>query len=158
MSSEKESTSTALSTGHYTGERLLRDRPEIYEAITKMLASRVPIKQIKAFLGVHHLTIAAVAEREAPSFDTMRKRLTAQAAVALEIVGDEIIENVLEGRIKPSELPHAYGTLFDRYQLLTGGATVRIEKIEAEDVHAQLEKYLDELPEADVKMIEEIGK
>ena len=30
-----ESANTALSTGRYTGERLLRDRPEIYEAITK---------------------------------------------------------------------------------------------------------------------------
>ncbi len=100
----KAKNTTVLSSGRYTGEMLLEKRPEIYKAIVKMLASRVPIKQIKAFLGVHHLTIAAVAEREAPSIDTMRKRLTAQAAVALEVVGDEIIENVLEGKMKPSEL------------------------------------------------------
>jgi hypothetical protein len=119
-------TKKTLSSAPYTGERLLRDRPEIYQAITKMLASRVSIKQIKAFLGVHHCTIAAVAEREAPSIDTMRKRLTAQAAVALEVVGDEIIENVLTGKMKPGELSHAYGMLFDRYQLLTGGATIEM--------------------------------
>jgi hypothetical protein len=151
---KSESANTALSTGRYTGERLAKEKPEIYQAIVRMLAAGMSIRQIQRFLNVHHRTVAAVEEREMPAVDAFRTKLTTRVAVALKAVTDELTDSILEDKMKPGELSYAFGTLFDRYQLLTGGATVRIENVQVEDVHAQLEKYLDELPEADVKMIE----
>lgn len=155
MNTKKE---TALAAGRYTAERLQRDKPEIYKSIIRMLGAGMSISQIQRFLAVHHRTVAAVAAREMPSVDDFRKQLTARIAIALQSVTDELVDRINEGKLKSGELSHALGVLFDRYQLLTGGATVRIEKIETEDIHAKLEEFLSKLPEADVKVIEKTGQ
>ncbi len=152
MDNNTRSTKIALSSGRYTAERLQRDKPEIYQSVVRMLGAGMSIRQIQRFLAVHHRTVAAVAQREMPSVDAFRSQLTTRIAVALQSVTDELVDRVNEGQLKSGELSHAFGTLFDRYQLLTGGATVRIEKIETEDIHAKLEEFLSKLPEADVKV------
>ena len=136
-------------TGVSTGERLIRDRPDVYQAIVYLLGQGTGIREIKRITGVHHRTIEAVMVREGQTIDTARKELGARALRVAAMGVERLEEIIADGNIKPGELSMAVGILTDKAQLLTGGVTSRVEKVEQSQVAAGLERMLDDLPVID---------
>ena len=114
--------------GEYTAERLFSQEPDKYRTIVAMLAAGRGIRAIKRSCRVHHDTIHAVAQREHVSIDTLKTRIVADIEAAIQVGAERAVE-VME-TIKPEQLMVGLGILIDKYQLLTGGATVRVETSE----------------------------
>jgi len=141
-------------TGVSTGERLLRDRPELYRIAVQLLGQGTGIREIKRLTGLHHRTIEAVMLREGSTIDTHRKELGARALKVAALGVELLEEKIAAGDIKAGELSMAVGILIDKGQVLTGGVTARVEKIEQSQVAAGLERILDDLPVIDAEVIE----
>ena len=144
-------------TGVSTGERLIRDRPDVYQAIVYLLGQGTGIREIKRITGVHHRTIEAVMVREGQTIDTARKELGARALRVAAMGVERLEEIIADGNIKPGELSMAVGILTDKAQLLTGGVTSRVEKVESAQVAAGLEALLEALPVADAEEVPAIN-
>ena len=145
-------------TGVSTGERLIRDRPDVYQSIVYLLSQGTGIREIKRITGVHHRTIEAVMVREGQTIDTARKELGARALRVAAMGVERLEEIIADGNIKPGELSMAVGILTDKAQLLTGGVTSRVEKIESAQVAAGLEAMLEALPVADAELIDDTSE
>ena len=141
-------------TGVSTGERLLRDRPDLYRITVQLLGQGTGIREIKRLTGLHHRTIEAVQLREGATIDTHRKELGARALKVAALGVELLEEKISAGDIKAGELSMAVGILIDKGQVLTGGVTARVEKIEQAQVAAGLERMLDDLPVIDAEVLE----
>ena len=142
--------------GQYTGEELYRDRPEVYREVVRLLADpTVSIRAIKRMCKVHHLTIEAIAQREAVGVDTHRKALASLTGVAARVTIERFLEVVDE--IKPDNLMVSGGILIDKLQLLSGGVTSRVgREIPTDDLRGDLQKLIDALPAADAQVIDAV--
>jgi hypothetical protein len=140
-------------TGVSTGERLLAQRPELYRIAVQLLGQGTGIREIKRLTGLHHRTIEAVMLREGATIDTHRKELGARALKVAALGVELLEEKISAGDIKAGELSMAIGILVDKGQVLTGGVTARVEKIEQAQVAAGLERILDELPVIDAEIV-----
>lgn len=144
-----------------TGERLKAQRPEIYAQVVQCLGQGMGVREICRRLGVHHRTIAAVSIAEGQTIDTMRKELGARALGVAGLALERLEEQIMSGSVKPAELSMAVGILVDKGQVLTGGVTGRVERLERKQVEKDLDAIL-----ADAEVVEsdtglgavEIGK
>jgi len=142
-------------TGASTGERLLNQRPDLYRITVQLLGQGTGIREIKRLTGLHHRTIEAVMIREGSTIDTHRKELGARALKVAAMGVERLEEIIADGAIKPGELSMAVGILIDKGQVLTGGVTARVEKVEQSQVAAGLERMLDDLPVIDAELVED---
>lgn len=145
----------AMRKGEYTAERLWHTRPEVYVEITRLLADKtISARQIKRQCKVHHLTITAIKVREGETIDTLRLGLGAKAMRLAAYTLETIEELLATGKFKPGELAFLFSALADKGQLLTGGATSRPEISKASDVAGTLNSLLDQMQEADARVVE----
>ena len=119
--------------GQYTAERLFLQRKETYKTIVHLLAQKQSIRAIKRACGVHHATITAVARREGIAIDTAKERVVGELRLAQTMLAESIVDAAVDGKFKPGELAMALGIVTDKIELLTGGATVRVETMEASE-------------------------
>jgi len=136
--------------GQYSGERLHAERPEIYAEVVNMLGQGCSIRSIKRRCKVHHRTIEAVRIREGETIDTLRKRMGRSCFALANVVLESLEEDVTAEILKPEAKAFAAGMLLDKGQLLSGGVTERVERVQAPDTDA-VRDYLDSLPLADVR-------
>lgn len=146
-----EKVGSPVFTGASTGDRLISQRPDLYRITVQLLGQGTGIREIKRLTGLHHRTIEAVMIREGTTIDTHRKELGARALKVAAMGVERLEEIIADGNIKPGELSMAVGILIDKGQVLTGGVTARVEKIEQSQVAAGLERMLDELPVIDAE-------
>ena len=146
-----EKVGSPVFTGASTGDRLISHRPDLYRITVQLLGQGTGIREIKRLTGLHHRTIEAVMVREGTTIDTHRKELGARALRVAAMGVERLEEIIADGAIKPGELSMAVGILIDKGQVLTGGVTARVEKIEQSQVAAGLERMLDELPVIDAE-------
>src|SRR5215467_5749604 len=112
----------------YTGERLLRERPLIYNRVVRLLAeprAHVSIREICRQCHVTDDTVKAVEKREAISIAARKEALMVQAARIAKRAYDRV-----EDQIDSAPLPQAVvtaGVFTEKLQLLSGDATARIE-------------------------------
>lgn len=140
--------------GQYTAEELFRDRPEIYREIVRLLAAKeVSIRGIKRVCKVHHCTIRAVATREGETIDTLRLSMGRRALEVGALLIEEIEEDIVQGNLKPGEKSFALVALVDKGQVLTGGATARIDNMDAPEKEG-FEGWLAKAKPANVREIE----
>lgn len=144
-------------TGASTGERLMSQRPDLYRITVQLLGQGTGVREIKRLTGLHHRTIEAVMIREGSTIDTHRKLLGARALKVAALGVERLEEIIADGSIKPGELSMAVGILIDKGQVLTGGVTARVEKVEQSQVAAGLERMLDDLPVIDAEIVEEVS-
>lgn len=111
--------------GEFTGARLFLQRPAIYRAIVTMIARGLPVRFVERTLRVSHNTIRAVCAREGVAIDTEKNSFVADLRIAITR-GAAVLADVI-GDIAPDKLPLAVAILIDKYLLLTGEATSRIE-------------------------------
>jgi len=150
--------------GEYTGERLAVRDPVKYAQIAMMLGHNHSVRYIKDRLQVAHGTVMAVRTAEAPAISTLKERLGGSMRGAAQLCVEEItdalarLSNVLPenpteaelaewkaSRIAPKDLAIILGILVDKSELLTGGATVRVESTDAGPGHSELIAYLEDL-------------
>lgn len=89
--------------GHYSGERLFLQKPEVYRAIVYLLACGAPRTVISKKLGVHHKTVGAVAFREAGSIASQKRELAAMARHGVAVAMDSVIDDLANNLIKPGQ-------------------------------------------------------
>ncbi|HMF45968.1 MAG TPA: hypothetical protein VKE29_04790 [Candidatus Udaeobacter sp.] len=112
----------------YTGERLLRERPLIYNRVVRLLAEpreHVSIREICRQCHVTDDTVKAVEKREAVPIAARKEALMIQAARIAKLVYDRV-----EDQIDTAPLPQAVvtaGVFTDKFQLLSGDVTARLE-------------------------------
>src|SRR5882724_11709350 len=78
---------------HCNGERLFRDRPDIYKAVVKLLAEPgVSVRSICATCHVTDDTVRAVKERENISIAAQKKVVLSNITHGLRLASDRVIE------------------------------------------------------------------
>ncbi len=153
MADEQEDSRIGVS----TGERLHAQHPDVYQRVVHLLGQGAGVREIKRQLGVHHRTIQAVAIREGQTIDTMRRELGARALGVASLAIEALEERIISGGVKPAELSMAAGILIDKGQLLTGGATGRVEKIERHQVEREIDDILDEVETIEAELVPYTG-
>ena len=79
--------------GHFTGERLLRERPRVYRKVVELLAEPgMSINQITKFCRVSEHTVRAVREREGVSIAERKQRLMSIFGNIAEIAAERMEE------------------------------------------------------------------
>lgn len=134
----------------FTGERLHRDRPDVYQAIVTAWANGLSQRQIARALRVSTNTVAAVIEREPDAVEAQKKRLV----TGLRRFAGATVERMLEDldKMPLQALPVALGVAVDKLQLLSGEATARIERTESRP--DQVRAFIDSLPVIEGEVIE----
>ena len=151
-------------TGASTGERLYRDRPELYRIVVQLLGQGNGIREIMRITGLHNKTITAVREREGTSIDTLKKVHASGHSMVVEL-GIELAEEAftqgtIHGvpvKLKLGDIAMATKLHFDMKQILSGGVTARVERVEQSQVAAGLERMLDDLPVIDAELVEDVS-
>lgn len=138
----------AESTGEYTGDRFFAARPEDYRECVRLRAAGVSLRKIAARLRPCSVnTVRAVLRREASGVDTRR----AKTVDALTDFIEDACERLRDEPMPIGQLSVAMGIAVEKLQLLTGGATARVEIIEPVKP-LDLDAYLDSLPTAGTGM------
>lgn len=123
--------STAEKDGIYTGERLFRDRPEIYKGVCSLVAEGFPLRMISKLLKVHHYTIQAVLEREPELIEAEKERIGGLARSVTRICMERLVDVLPEMKIAnlgdAQRVAVIMGISTEKWQLLTGGATARVD-------------------------------
>jgi hypothetical protein len=159
-----EKVGSPVFTGASTGERLKDQRPDLYRIVVQLLGQGSGVREIMRITGLHNKTIAAVREREGVSIDTLKKVHAAGHSMVVEL-GIELTEEAftqgtIHGepvKLKLGDIAMATKLHFDMKQILTGGVTARVEKVEIAQVAAGLERMLDDLPVIDAEYEEVSG-
>lgn len=119
--------------GIYTAARLRHRKPEIAAACEKMLQSCVSTKTIASLLGLDIRTVGAMAEelQASGSITPYKERTLAQLRSVITLGLDGLMDRAAAGKIQPIE----WCALVDKHELLSGGATARVEivQVEADD-------------------------
>jgi hypothetical protein len=148
--------------GNYTGERLKMLRPEIYRRVVELLAEpreHVSVREICRRCHVTDDTVKAVEKREAIPIAARKQALMIQAARIAKLAYDRV-----EDQIDTAPLPQAVvtaGVFTDKFQLLSGDATARLENFNFNmkpiDLVAEFQKFHDAIREK-AKQVEEEEK
>lgn len=119
--------------GEYTGERFLKLQPEKAKAVLAMLAAGASIRMIQQKLGVHHRTVAAV--RDSQAFELkefaaeLGKRSTLLGADIMAMMQEDMPTVKIETAKDVQHMAISAAKLAEVGQLLTGGATARVESV-----------------------------
>lgn len=107
--------------GTFSGERLARQRPEVYRGVCQALAEGISARAIARAYRVSPGTVAAIREREAVSIGALKTGLAADARRGATLAIERIIEEI--DQIKREQLPVVAGILIDKMQILEGAPT-----------------------------------
>jgi hypothetical protein len=145
---EREATERLTQAGEFTGERLFRDRPGIYSAIVRMSAEGLSISAAARALGVSRNTVVAVREREGISIEQDKRELMKLLGTARRLSVEKVIE-LLPDLKSAKDAAITAAVMVDKYALLAGEATSRVERVEVKP--DQVQAYLDALPVVDAE-------
>lgn len=145
---EREATERLTQAGEFTGERLFRDRPGIYSAIVRMAAEGLSISAAARALGVSRNTVVAVREREGISIEQDKRELMKLLGTARRLSVEKVIE-LLPDLKNAKDAAITAAVMVDKYALLAGEATSRVERVEVKP--DQVQAYLDALPVVDAE-------
>lgn len=127
---------------NFTGERLFRDRPDVYKAVVRLLAEPgVTIRTICRELHVTDDTVRAVKARENISIAAEKKNVLASITHGLRLASERVIELMPNASARDSLI--GVGILGEKMQLLGGDATQRIDVrvSPGENVYDELRRF-----------------
>lgn len=137
--------------GEFTGERLLTRRPDAYRAVVRMAAEGLSISATARALGVSRNTVAAVREKEGISIEQEKKELLRDVRRAARLSVERAIE-LIPTINSAKDAAIVAAVMVDKGQLLSGEATSRIEKVEANE--DKLREMLASLPVLEAEVIQ----
>jgi transposase-like protein len=126
---DREASERLAQAGEFTGERLFRDRPGIYSAIVRMAAEGLSISAAARALGVSRNTVVAVREREGISIEQDKKELMKLLGTARRLSVEKVIELIPDLK-SAKDAAITAAVMVDKYALLAGEATSRVERVE----------------------------
>jgi hypothetical protein len=109
--------------GRYTGERLLRERPRVYNDVVRLLAEpreHVSIREICRQCHVTDDTVKAVEKREVISIAARKEALMIQAARIAKLAYDRVEDQIDNAPLQQAVV--TAGVFTDKFQLLSGDA------------------------------------
>ena len=119
------------SVGVFSGARFFARRPDAYRIVVRLLAAGLPIRLIAETVQVSEHTVLAVAERESTSViaakEHISRRLSAAARLAWDAVVDDLVNPVRRSVIETVDKAKIANALTDKWMLLAGEATHRLE-------------------------------
>jgi hypothetical protein len=129
---------------HCSGERLFRDRPDVYKALVMLLAEPgVSIRTMCRELHVSDHTIRSVAAREHISIATVKKQVLSNITHGLRLASERVIEMMPEASARDALV--GVGILGEKMQLLGGDITARIEIGTKVDLGEKIRKLHDDI-------------
>jgi hypothetical protein len=137
VTSEEEGNQEMERRGEFTAERLMESRPTIYKALVDGLGQGLGVRQLCRAYRVSHHTVAAVMARESAAVATLKERTVSVLRTFGRLAADRLLDEV--DQIPIQSLPIALGIAVEKAELLSGGATSRIEHAESGPTH---EDYL----------------
>jgi hypothetical protein len=137
VSTEEEGNQEMERRGEFTAERLMESRPTIYRAIVDGLGQGLGVRQLCRAYRVSHHTVAAVMARESAAVATLKERTVSVLRTFGRLAADRLLDEV--DQIPIQSLPIALGIAVEKAELLSGGATSRIEHADSGPTH---EDYL----------------
>lgn len=114
--------------GVYTAERLLARKPELVAAAKRLLGHGITTKMTSEILGIDIravLEIARIGEAEG-AITPYKERTLRQLRAVITLALDSLVDRAKHGKVSPIEVC----ALIDKAELLSGGATSRVEVIE----------------------------
>jgi hypothetical protein len=131
----------------YTAERFFRKRPDDYRLCVTLIAARIGRLQIARLMKVHHMTVAAVEEREGVAIDIEKERIRKNIRLAVGNASERLPE--IMANLPANQLPLATAILIDKLAQLDGEPTHRIEHThKVQLTHEQLAAAITAFPEA----------
>jgi hypothetical protein len=137
VNSEEEGNQEMERRGEFTAERLMDSRPTIYRALVDGLGQGLGVRQLCRAYRVSHHTVAAVMARESAAVATLKERTVSVLRTFGRLAADRLLDEV--DQIPIQSLPIALGIAVEKAELLSGGATSRIEHADSGPTH---EDYL----------------
>ena len=148
---EKEANNRLAVEGEFTGERLLRDRPGVYAAVVRMAAEGLSISATARALGVSRNTVCAVRDREGITIEQDKRELLNDLRRASRLSVEKVIELLPTVKLAKDAAITA-AVMIDKAELLSGGATSRVERVEVQA--DQVRAFLDALPVVEGEVID----
>lgn len=150
--------------GEFTGERLKKRKPELYQACVSLLGSGAALLQIAKLLKISVNTVSAVKQREQISIE-MEKRLWADkfrtvAGLSAERAMELLADDDRAKDIPLNQLAIATGIFTEKAELLSGGATSRVDWVQPSPSADDYNQFLSDLRRAnavDADLIEDNG-
>ena len=119
------------STGDHTAARLFASSPETYKIIISLLAEGHGLLRVARMVRASVHTVIAVRDREGVAIDKQRERLASTARTASTLAVEGLVEDLADDRrrakISPYHLALIHAITTDKAELLSGGATVRVD-------------------------------
>lgn len=138
--------------GVFTGERLRRIRPQVYQAIIEGYAGGASMRRLGQLYKVSTNTISAVVQSENSSIEALKKRIgrkaTAVYALAFERLEEDLSNDDVMVKTSPKDKAVIVGILGDRSQIESGQPTQIIEHrvIDAGDINDEFLDAIDVTP------------
>lgn len=125
--------------GVYTADRLKARKPELVNAARRMLGHGITAKMTSEILGVDIRAILEIARQgEADgSITPYKERTLRQLRAVITLALDSLVDRAKVGKVSPIEVC----ALIDKAELLSGGATSRVEVVEDPEV-AEFRRFL----------------
>jgi transposase-like protein len=122
---------------HCTGERLFRDRPDVYKAVVRLIVEPgVSVRTICRECHVSDHTVRSVASREKIAIATVKKEVLSNIAHGMRLASERVIELMPEASARDALL--GVGILGDKMALLSGEPTLRIDHGPPFDMNAAI--------------------
>jgi hypothetical protein len=135
--------------GEFTGERLKERKPEIYLACVSLLAQGASFLSIAKLLKVSVNTVSAVRDREQISIESQKRTLAGSFRLASGLAAERAIELLSDEErskdIPLNQLAIATGIFTEKAELLSGGATSRVDWVQPAPAVDDFNSYLDDL-------------
>lgn len=137
------------SAGTFTGERFFVRDPERYRDCIALLAEGLGLIRIGKLLHISPNTVRAVRDREPAGIDIVKqqisKRLHHAVHQCMDAVLDDLDDDERRNKMSTRDKAVTVGILVDKAQLLSGGATSRVEFVAQDPGHQDFNDYIDSL-------------
>ncbi len=146
----------------FTAARFFSNEPEKYRTIISLVAEGLGVIRIGKLLKVSPNTVMAVRDREGEIVDIEKERISRAARSAARMCIEGIIEDLSDPerrkKISARDKSIIHGVLIEKSELLSGGATSRVEIKNADPSHDDFNAYIDSLPLADIQEMDQPGE
>jgi len=120
--------------GKYTAGRLKKLKPQIFESAKALLGANLPITYIAETLGLHFYTVETIAQLEKDYIQKAKEKIAKHAFLISQVALEKVAEGIEHMSIsKPDDIYKISLTaanLAEKGNLLSGGATQRVEHVQ----------------------------
>jgi len=144
----------------WTGERIRAEAPRLYEAVLKLAARGVSQEETAEILGLSINTVRHITIAEAASVDGYKDRLDGKlrrvTMLTLDAMAEKLDDPAQRKEIFFKDLAIGVGIAIEKRELVSGGATQRVEVVEVPSAEA-INDWIRSLPAAQAVEVPGMG-